>query len=279
MLSHLVGFLRGYNATPDEEWFEQLARKHLPPEEAQEVMEQGNGWNRIMRFAELFSQEYFPLDDMYLQSRAESVMEGDWDDEDNLQNIPYSLMRDGIPFNLVGYIWDDTHELWDEIRPGMAAMVMLARAPYITYSSYALEEEYEGMRQAWLEAAADHIPQETLKQIPKGGIPMEILEEALRETPLEAVHLEAMWMYSCTDNFFLDYTIDDEMFNGFSDPWDDDVIEDAQQRWKEARVIIEKTSTLKQWLEEDLAPRFRQMLDYTLERVASIPENFRKRDE
>ena len=272
-----MGFLRGYNATPDEEWFEQLARKRLSPEEAQEVLEHGNGWNRIMKFAELFSQEYFPLDDMYLQSRAESAMEGDWDEEDNLQDMPYALLRDGIPFELIGFIWEDIHELWDNIRPGTSAMVMLARAPHNTFST--LDPEEEGMRQAWLEAAADHIPQETLEQIPQGGIPLEILEEALRETPLEAVCLEARWMHSCTGNFFLDCTMDDGMFNGFSDPWDDDIIEDSQQQWKEARVIMEKTSTLEQWLEEDLAPRFRQMLDFTLERVTSIPENFRKRDE
>ena len=180
-----MGFLRGYNATPDEEWFEQLARKRLSPEEAQEVLEHGNGWNRIMKFAELFSQEYFPLDDMYLQSRAESAMEGDWDEEDNLQDMPYALLRDGIPFELIGFIWEDIHELWDNIRPGTSAMVMLARAPHNTFST--LDPEEEGMRQAWLEASADHIPQETLEQIPQGGIPLEILEEALRETPLDAV--------------------------------------------------------------------------------------------
>ena len=271
-----MGFLRGYNATPDEEWFEQLAQKHLSPEEAQEVLEHRNGWNRILRFAELFSRGHFPLDDMYLQSRAESAME-DWDEDENPWDMPYALLRSGIPFELMGFIWEDIHELWDNIRPGTSAMVMLARAPHNTFST--LDPEEEGMRQAWLEAAADHIPQETLEQIPQGGIPLEILEEALRETPLDAVPLEARWMHSCTDNYFLDCTIYEEMFQGFCDPWDDDIIEDARQRWEEARAVMNKTNRLEGWLEEDLAPRFRQMLDFTLERVASIPENFRKRYE
>ena len=135
------------------------------------------------------------------------------------------------------------------------------------------------MREAWLIAAEEHLPRELLQRIPGNGIHVELLEEALRGTPLEGIYLDAMWMHSCTDNFFLDYTIHDDGFSGFSDPWDDDVIEDAKEQWQNAKAIVDKTRVLEQWLEEDLEGRFTQMLDFVLERLESVPEDIRARYE
>ena len=43
----------------------------------------------------------------------------------------------------------------------------------------------DGIRVAWLESAAERIPQETLERIPQGGIPLDDLTDALRETGFE----------------------------------------------------------------------------------------------
>ena len=153
--------------------------------------------------------------------------------------------------------------------------------PGTEYPSRILLDEYLGMRTPWLESAAFHIREETLKRIPEDGIRMELLEEAVRETPLEAVYLGAQWIYNATGNNLLDYSrSEEEGFGGFSDPWDARIIEIAIQEWAEAKAIRDKIVLLEEWLEKDIDKRFEEMLDFILERLASIPENFkRKKDD
>ena len=77
---------------------------------------------------------------------------------------------------------------------------------------------------AWLESAAERIPQETLERIPQGGIPLDDLTEALKGTRFEGAAQAASWVFAETGNFFLDHTYEDGNYDGFADPWDDDII-------------------------------------------------------
>ena len=80
---------------------------------------------------------------------------------------------------------------------------------------------------AWLEAAAERIPQETLKRIPQGGIPLDDLTDALKETGFEGAAQAASWVLAETGNFFLDACYDDGNYDGFADPWEDEIIEEG----------------------------------------------------
>ena len=129
---------------------------------------------------------------------------------------------------------------------------------------------------AWLESAAERIPQETLERIPQGGIPLDDLTDALRETGFEGAAQAASWVFAETGNFFLDHTYEDCNYDGFSDPWDDDVIQEGTEEWRKANALMDSACRLADWLEEDLPGRFAEMLDFVLER---LPEQQQEKED
>ena len=280
-LLDLVAFLHGHNAESNQDWFEKLVQRTLP-EQASEILGIRDEWDRVKRFVAVFSSTHFPLDDNYLEMVIQWHFQENPSEFEHGKYGPYAILRQGVPFELTGCTWEAMHELWDGDRVGTAAITLLARMPGIvknnhlwTYQEESLEE-YLGMRTSWLESAASHIREETLKRIPEHGIPMELLKEAVRETPLEAVFLEAEWVYNDTGNFFLDCNpTEEEEFTGFSDPWETEVIETTNEEWAEAKSIKDKINRLEKWLEKDIDKRFEEMLDFILERLASIPDSFK----
>ena len=161
----------------------------------------------------------------------------------------------------MGFGYDALHEMWDGYREGLSALVLLAKPPDSLY------EEPDGLRVAWLESAASCIPQETLLRIPEGGIPLDDLAEALKGTGFEGAAQAASWVFAETGNFFLDASYDDGMYEGFSDPWEDEVIEAGTEEWRKAAALIDAVTRLTDWLEEELPGRFAEMLDFTLGRL------------
>ena len=123
------------------------------------------------------------------------------------------------------------------------------------------------MREAWLEAAGRHIPEETLRRIPEGGIPLHSLEQAVRGTPMEAVCMAAKWIWSTTGNPFLDQQFPDDFDYQFQDDWDNITIRNASNEWQNAEAMLKPVDRLVSWLEEDLPERFREMLDTVLARM------------
>ena len=57
------------------------------------------------------------------------------------------------------------------------------------------------------------------------------------------------------------------MYDGFSDPWEDDIIAEGTEEWRKASALMDAVSQLADWLEEDLPGRFAEMLDFVLERL------------
>ena len=273
----LVAFLHGHNAESNQDWFEKLVQRTLP-KKASEILEITNEWNRVSRFIDVFSSTHFPLDDNYMEMVIQWQFQEDPSEFEHGEYGPYAILRQGIPFELTGCTWEAMHDLWDGDRVGTAAMTLLAWMPGVLRNNlWASQEEslkeYLGIRTSWLESAASHIREETLKRIPENGIPMELLKEAVRETPLEAVLLEAKWVYNDTGNAFLDCNpIEEDEFSGFSDPWETEVIETMTKEWEMAKPIKDKMYRLEKWLEKDIDKRFEEMLDFILERLASIPE-------
>ena len=239
----LVGYADDYA------WFLGLARR-LFPEEAEAALAAPDIRKRVERFGQLFGERHFPL---YAPFFEFFMDEGD--------EPPWTWLRRGIPFELMGFGYDGLHEMWDGYREGLSALVLLVKPTDPFY------EEPDGLRVAWLESAASRIPQETLLRIPQGGIPLDTLTEALKGTGFEGAALAASWVWAETGNFFLDACYEDGNYDGFSDPWEDEVIEAGMEEWRKAIALMDAVGKLADWLEEDLPGRFAEMLDFTLGRL------------
>ena len=231
----------------DYAWFAGLVRRLLP-QEAEATLAAPDVRRRVERFARLFGERYFPLYAPFIEF---------WVDEEE-EDPPWTWLRRGIPFDLMGFGYDGVHEMWNGYRDGLSALVLLAKPPDSFY------EEPDGLRVAWLESAAERIPQETLLRIPQGGIPLDDLTGALKGTSFEGAAQACSWVFAETGNFFLDACYDDGMYDGFADPWEDDVIEAGTEEWRKASALMDSVTQLANWLEEDLPGRFAEMLDFTL---------------
>ena len=205
---------------------------------------------RVESFGQLFEERHYPL----YASFFDYYVTGD-------DEPPCTVLRRGIPYELHGIGYEDLHQMWDAYRDGFSALALLPKPPDSSYM------ELDGVRVAWLESAAARIPQHTLLRIPKGGIPLDVLIEALAETRFEAATQVATWVCGETGNFFLDYSFEDEMYNGFADPWEDELIEQGTQEWRSAKVLMDSVDRLVDWLEDDLPARFAEMLDFILGRL------------
>ena len=233
----------------DYAWFTELVRR-LFPQEAEAALSAPDVRSRVERFARLFGERHFPLYAPFIEF---------WTDAED--EPPWSWLRRGIPFHLMGFGYDGLHEMWDGYREGLSSLVLLARPGDSIYDGP------DGLRVAWLESAAERIPQGTLERIPQGGIPLEDLNEAVRETRFEGAAQACSWVLAETGNFFLDACYEDGSYDGFSDPWDDDVIEAGTEEWRRASALMDSVCRLGDWLEEDLPGRFAEMLDFVLGRL------------
>ena len=233
----------------DYAWFAGLARR-LFPDEAETMLAVPDVGERLERFARLFQERHFPLYAPYLEFYV-----------DEGEDPPFTWLRRGIPFQLMGFGYDSLHEMWDGYREGLSALALLAEPPDSCYDGP------DGLRTAWLESAAQHISQETLLRIPPGGIPLEALNEALQETGYEGAAQAAAWVRAETGNFFLDHCYDDGDYDGFSDPWEEEIIQEGTEEWRKADRLMDSVLKLADWLEGDLPVRFAEMLDFILPRI------------
>ncbi|MYE06112.1 MAG: hypothetical protein F4Y04_02635 [Chloroflexi bacterium] len=239
----LVGYAEDYA------WFAGLVRR-LFPQEAEAMLAAPDVNRRLAGFAELFQERHFPLYGPFLDF---------WIDEGD--EPPWSWLRRGIPFDLMGFGYDDLHEMWDGYRGGLSALALLAQPP----ESFLMGPD--GIRTAWLESAAERIPRETLERIPQCGIPLDLLTEAVQDTEFQGAAQAAAWVWSQTGNFFLDHNYTDGDYDGFSDPWEEEIIKEGTEEWRKASALIDSVTRLAGWLDEDLPVRFAQMLDFILPRL------------
>ncbi len=233
----------------DYAWFTGLVRR-LFPNEAETALSAPDVRTRVESFARLFGERHFPLYQPYFEFFLE---DGD--------EPPWSWMRRGIPFDLMGFGYEGLHELWNGYRDGISALLLLAKPPDSFYG------ESDEIRTAWLESAAEHIPQQTFQRLPEGGIPVEVLAEAVKETRFEGASKAASWVFAETGNFFLDHCYEDGNYDGFCDPWEDDIIAEGTEEWRKASALMDSVCKLADWLEEDLPARFAEMLDNVLPRL------------
>ena len=239
----LVGYADDYA------WFAGLVRR-LFPEEAEAALAVPDVRQRVEPFARLFQERHLPLYAPYLDYYL--------DEEDE---PPWTWLRQGIPFGLMGFGYDGLHEMWDGYREGLSALALLVKPPDAFY------EGPDGFRVAWLESAAERIPQQTLLRIPEGGIPLDDLTGALEGTGFEGAAQACSWVFAETGNFFLDHTYEDGNYDGFADPWEDEIIQEGAEEWRKASALMDSVMRLADWLEEGLPGRFAGILDFILGRL------------
>ena len=56
-------------------------------------------------------------------------------------------------------------------------------------------------------------------------------------------------------------------YDGFSDPWEEEIITEGTEEWRKASTLINSVTRLAEWLEEDLPARFAKLLDFILPRL------------
>ena len=248
-ISDVVALLR---YSEDYGWFVDLTRRMFP-EEADRIMRIPGVRGRVAEFATLVERRHFQLQ----YGLIEYILE-----EDGIP--PCTWLRRGIPFMLYGFSYDDFHEMWSSYSTGLSAIALLTRP----YGDHLGNEA--GLRVSWLESAAVHIPQEVLDRIPAGGIKVDRFRRALAGTQFEGAAMAAAWIWSETGLYFLDCNSDD--FDGFVDPWDEDVIELGTKEWARAAKILDAADKAAKWLDMDLPVRFAELLDYTLPRLPDEEE-------
>ena len=140
----------------DYAWFVGLVRR-LFPDEAEATLSAPDVPRRVERFANLFAERHFPLYGVFIDLWAD-----DGDDP------PWSWLRQGIPFDLMGFGYDGLHEMWNGYRERPVGPGPADKPPRRSTTT-----DPDGLRTAWLESAAERIPQQTLERIPQGGIPVE----------------------------------------------------------------------------------------------------------
>ena len=236
--------------------------RRLFPEEGEAALSAPDVRKRVERFAQLFGEWHFPLYASYLDFY--------WDEGDE---PPFTWLRRGIPFELMGFEYDGLHEMWGRYRDGLSALALLAQSPDAYY------EDPGGIRVAWLESAAARIPQQTLLGIPEGGIPLDALTEALEGTAFEGAAEAAAWVRGETGNFFLDASYDDGEYDGFADPWEDEIIEEGTKEWRKANALMDSVGRLADWLEDDLPGRFAEMLEFVLGRLPKQEQEANEHDQ
>ena len=236
------------NHTGDYVWFTQVVG-HLFPAEADSILAGTTLTDKIENFTTLFAERHFPIYQGFYDAYYM-----DWEDS------PFSLMRIGIPYELMGLGFDGLHSLWDVLKPGIALQAVIAGTPP-NWSP-----DPDGLRVAWLDSAADHVPVEILRRIPEGGIPIDTLSRCLKGTRFEAVVYTAQWVWADTGNFFLDFSDEDGV--EFYDPWEEDVIEQVSHQWRLARGMLDPIHDLADWLDRDLRSRFSEMVDFIVEKLS-----------
>ena len=230
----------------DRREFGKLVLQFLPGE-SEEILAGGNAAEVTGRFAEAFSERYFPLHHTTIWGNSDM----EWDGGESA----YSRFRWGIPLMPEGIDEEEWHEVWETCGRGMGAIALLLEVPHDP-----------GVRTAWLEEAARHIPLSTLQRIPQGGIPIERIERALRGTHLECAANALQWFYQESGNFFIDVP-PDLYYESVPASWESETVAALAAEWQLARPILEASIHAQIWMEADLPARFAELLDLVLERM------------
>ena len=219
--------------------------KELLPEREAEILRNLTPATQVAAFASYFEDRYFPLQDHFREPESGMVES-------------YSDFTRSIPIILRSISYEDYHDLASgNFRDGTLVSTLLIEDPYSGDGDTHI---------AIAEACLQLVPAELIQLVPEGGISPEEAHQLLNDTEYEGLALWADQLHLSTNNIFFD--TDYEMFWGGYDQldWDLEIVERLTREWQQADVIDEKVGRFFDWLEGDLEPRFRELLNFILER-------------
>ena len=225
------------------EEFAALVREYLPEREG-DILGQSSPEAQVAAFADHFGDRYFPLQD-YLRDgdRYETGAQA------------YADITSGLPVMVMGFGYDDYHELPDGSRPGVMLLTYLIEDPW----------DRSGGRVAIGEACVAHVPIELLQRVPPEGLIPADAHRLLDATPYHAVALWGDILHQDTGNGFLDTSMQ-ELWEMPFPQWSREEVEGGARYWAQAEETHQQINSFMDWLEEDPQARFKEILDFIDER-------------
>lgn len=234
----------------DYERFLDLVKEYLPERE-REILCQSTPREQMAVFATRFEDRYFPLEPHIRCGDAES----------------YEELTYRIPVIVRGINWEEYDSIASEARDSIQLMTYLIENPYDDNSTHV----------SLTEACREHVPAAVLQMVPENGFSLVELRKLLDKTPHDGLAAWAAWIHQDTGNDFLD--TDYETY-GYSIPveWSREDVEHLTRQWHQANLIEGKVDKIVEWLEVDLAARFRELINFILQRREEVKIG-RKRDD
>ena len=127
--------------------------------------------------------------------------------------------------------------------------------------------ESDEIRVAWLESAARAHPAIDPGEDSPGRHTCRGPDGGGEGNPVRRGGEGRLLVFAETGNFFLDHCYEDGNYDGFCDPWEDEIIAEGTEEWRKANALMDSVCRLADWLEEELPGRFAEMLDTVLPRL------------
>ena len=236
-------------------WFREKV-KELLPESAEAINAAPGTSEKLHLFSEAFNRKYFPLDHYYVN---EILPEAEQENETS----PWTMLRNNIPCGMEGIGEDEMHQLWESYGHGTGLIAILGEDYELEYG----DDSHEGIRVPWNEEALKHVSKETLLRIPRGGIPLTAVHQALRGTPLWGVAESLKRIQRNTGNVFLDISPGDEGYYDMMPEWSEENIEWLTGEWGKAQARRQLANAAEERLRSNPEGELNRILDFLLPRL------------
>lgn len=209
------------------------------PEREQEILHEPTPALQMAQFASRFEDRYFPLEEIFKDGAAEEYFE----------------LTQRIPLVVYGVGWEEYEEIASQAREGIQLMTYLLQNPH---------RDYEGTNVSLAEACLEHVPRDLLERVPEDGLSDQDAHRLLNGTPYEGLALWADRIMGGGSNFFAN--TDWVMFaEGAGPEWSVEEVEACTRDWHEFEEMSDRMFRFVDWLEQDLAKRFEEVLNFILE--------------
>ncbi len=224
--------------------FMRLIRLFLPDLE-KEILGHADFLDRMISFAESFSDRYFPIwGDGYLDT-------GD----------DYTILTDRINPAWDSYRYDDYEQIPSD---GESSEVVIA---------YIMENPFsDSDRPAFAEAASHYLPKQLLERIPENGFEKAGLSDTLKGTPFAPVAWWMDYIRHDTGNLFADCGSVEEDGVDYEVVWNRPTVDKLTERWQEFETKKGEWETFKEWFAKDLHKNAAALIKL-LERSITVAEN------
>ena len=229
--------------------FRDLVREYLPEHEVNIMAEDLN--NRALKFVQLFSEEFFPLN----ENLRDDFTIGD--------------LLDGIPTQPLGFSYESYHAFMD-FRKGYILALSLVGSPW-DEDLLGMEDEEEeeedmtrGQRVPILDAVIQLVGKGLVNLIPKDGWSAEDLHSMTDDTEFDGLGDFADWVQGSTGFYHLDAQ-GESLEMGEQIEWGRETVDELTYDWHMTTEILDKFHRLSLLLEEDSESVFRKLLGLLLD--------------